>query len=107
FVEHAVVLYKVHPVNTYLGPLFEEAFRPLVEAGYLRLAYGGADVGAFLCEHAEIDEIHITGSDKTVEAIAFGVGAEGAKRKAENRPKNTKPISSELGNVSPVLIVPA
>jgi acyl-CoA reductase-like NAD-dependent aldehyde dehydrogenase len=107
FVEHAVVLYKVHPVNAYVAPLFEEAFRPLVEAGYLRLAYGGADVGAFLCEHPEVDEIHITGSDKTVEAIAFGVGAEGAQRKAENRPKNTKPISSELGNVSPVLIVPA
>lgn len=107
FVEQAVVLYKVHPVNAYLGPLFEEAFRPLVEAGFLRLAYGGAEAGAFLCEHPEVDEIHITGSDKTVEAIAFGPGAEGARRKAENRPRLTKPISSELGNVSPVLIVPA
>jgi hypothetical protein len=107
FVEHAVVLYKVHPVNAYLGPLFEEAFRPLVESGFLRLAYGGAAEGALLCEHPSVDEIHITGSDKTVEAIVFGVGAEGAERKASNRPKLTKPISSELGNVSPVIIVPA
>lgn len=107
FVEHAVVLYKVHPVNAYLGPLFEEAFRPLVEGGFLRLAYGGAEEGAFLCEHQGVDEIHITGSDKTVEAIVFGVGLEGTERKAQNRPRSTKPISSELGNVSPVIIVPA
>lgn len=107
FVEHQVVLYKVHPVNAYLGSLFEEAFRPLVEGGFLRLVYGGADTGAYLCEHDDVDEIHITGSDKTVEAIVFGPGEEGQRRKARKQPRNDKPISSELGNVSPVIVVPA
>ena len=53
-----------------------------------------------------VEEIHITGSDKTHDAIVFGVGEEGARRKANREPRNTKPLSSELGNVSPIIIVP-
>ncbi len=106
FVEGAVCLIKLNPVNDYLGPFIEEAFSPLFEEGFVRLAYGGADVGAYLCEHPGIDEIHITGSDKTHDLIVFGPGEEGARRKRENRPKLNKKITSELGNVSPVVIVP-
>jgi acyl-CoA reductase-like NAD-dependent aldehyde dehydrogenase len=106
FVEDRVVLYKPNPANAYLGPLVEEAFEPLVERGFLRLVYGGAEVGSYLCNHPGVDEIHITGSDKTYEAIVFGAGAEGERRKREGRPLLTKPISAELGNVSPVIVVP-
>ena len=35
-----------------------------------------------------------------------GQGAEGARRKRENRPLLAKPITSELGNVSPIVVVP-
>jgi acyl-CoA reductase-like NAD-dependent aldehyde dehydrogenase len=106
FVEGQVCLLKLNPVNDYLGPFVEEAFAPLITAGYLRLAYGGGDVGAFLCQHEGIDEIHITGSDRTHDAIVFGVGAAGEKRKAENSPTNSKRITSELGNVSPIIVIP-
>ncbi len=106
FVENRVVLYKAHPVNDYLGPLLEEGFAPLVELGFFQVVYGGAAEGAYLGEHPAVDEIHITGSDKTVDAIAFGPGEEGRRRKAERRPRSTKAISSELGNVSPVIVVP-
>jgi acyl-CoA reductase-like NAD-dependent aldehyde dehydrogenase len=106
FVEKRVVLLKTNPVNAYLGPLIEESFCALIEPGFLRLAYGGAAEGAYLCNHPGIDEIHITGSDKTFDAIVFGPGPEGAARKAERRPLLTKPITGELGNVSPVIVVP-
>jgi acyl-CoA reductase-like NAD-dependent aldehyde dehydrogenase len=106
FVEDRVVVYKVHPVNVYLGPLLEEGFRALIDRGFLRQVYGGAAEGAYLCRHPEVDEIHITGSDKTYEAIVFGPGADGEMRKRQNRPLLTKPISAELGNVSPVIVVP-
>ena len=106
FVENRVVLLKMHEVNGYFGPLLERGFQALIDWGALRIVYGGVDVGKYLCEHDEVDEIHITGSDKTVEAIVFGPGADGAKRKQERRPKNKRPISSELGNVSPVIVVP-
>lgn len=106
FVEDRVVLFKAHPVNDYLGPLLEEGFAPLVRRGFFEVVYGGAAEGAYLAEHAGIDEIHVTGSDKTVDAIVFGPGEEGRRRKAERRPRSTKIITSELGNVSPVIVVP-
>jgi len=106
FVENQVVLYKMHPLNAYLGPFIETAFRPLVDRGFLQVVYGGAEVGEYLCQHPSVDEIHITGSHRTVEAIAFGTGEEGRKRKAENRPRNTKRLTTELGNVSPLIVVP-
>jgi acyl-CoA reductase-like NAD-dependent aldehyde dehydrogenase len=106
FMEDQVVLYKTNPVNAYLGPLLQEAFRALIDPGYLRIVYGGAAEGAYLCNHESIEEIHITGSDKTFDAIVFGPGAEGAKRKAEKAPQLHKRITGELGNVSPVIVVP-
>ena len=106
FVENKVVIIKMHPLNAYLGPLLAQGFQALVDWGVLRIVYGGAAEGAYICNHPQVDEIHITGSDKTVEAIVFGPGDDGQQRKAQRRPKLDKPISSELGNVSPVIVVP-
>jgi aldehyde dehydrogenase (NAD(P)+) len=89
----AVCMLKLNPVNAYLGAIFESAFSPLVEAGFLRFAYGGADVGAYLCAHEAVDEIHVTGSERTHRAIVMESG--GAKQ-----------ITSELGNVTPTIVVP-
>ncbi|MCX5973403.1 MAG: aldehyde dehydrogenase [Coprothermobacterota bacterium] len=106
FVEDRVVLLKMNPVNAYAGPILEEGFRSLVKPGFLRLAYGGPVEGAILCNHPGVDEIHITGSTKTFEAIVFGPGDEGLQRKAKREPLLTKPITGELGNITPVIIVP-
>ncbi len=107
FVDGSVVLLKMNPVNEYLGPLLERALRPLVERGYLAIVYGGADVGSYLCYHPEIGDVHITGSDKTHDLIVWGPpGPEREDRKRRNDPLLKKPITSELGNVSPVLVVP-
>jgi hypothetical protein len=106
FVEDQVVLFKANPVNAYLGPLMDEAFRALVVLGFLRVVYGGAAEGSYLCNHPGVDEIHITGSDKTFDAIVFGTGPEGARRKADRHPALTKRVTGELGNVSPVIVIP-
>lgn len=106
FVEGQVVLLKMNPVNAYLGELIEEAFASLIARGFLQVVYGGAEVGATLSEHPRIDQIHLTGSDRTYEAIVFGTGDEGRRNKQNKRPKLTKPFTAELGNVSPVIIVP-
>ncbi len=102
----AVCMLKMNPVNDYLGPIFERAFAPLVDEGYLRFAYGGPEVGQYLCASAAIDEIHITGSDATHDAIVFGLGEDGAARKRAGDPILRKPITSELGNVSPTIVFP-
>lgn len=106
FLEDQVVLYKTNPVNAYTGPLIQEYFRALIEPGYLRVVFGGASEGAYLCNHPGIEEIHVTGSDKTFDAIVFGGGPEGARRKAEHTPLLTRRVTGELGNVSPVIVVP-
>ena len=106
FVEGQVVILKMNPVNEYLGPIFEKAFAPLVQRGFFRVVLGGAKEGAYLCGHPLVDEIHITGSDKTHDAIVFGVGEEGAINKQNDEAQNAKRVTSELGNVSPIIVVP-
>ncbi|MFT5355099.1 MAG: hypothetical protein ACI9KE_002315 [Polyangiales bacterium] len=106
FAEGEVVLLKMNPVNEYLGPIIEEACSKLVDRGFLRVVYGGAAVGDYLCNHEHVDTIHITGSDKTHDAIVWGVGEEGAESKRKGEKRNERPVSSELGNVSPIIVVP-
>jgi acyl-CoA reductase-like NAD-dependent aldehyde dehydrogenase len=106
FVELQVVVLKMNPVNAHLGPLLEMGFRALIDEGYLAIVYGGIEEGSYLCNHPNIDELHMTGSDKTYEAIVFGPGEDGRRRKAQRKPRVTKRFTGELGNVSPVIVVP-
>jgi len=106
FGEGSVCLLKMNPVNEYLGPFFEEIFSSLVGAGFVRFAYGGADVGASLVAHEGVDEVHVTGDYRTYNAIVYGTGEEGERRRQRDDPIVTKPVSAELGNVSPTIVVP-
>jgi acyl-CoA reductase-like NAD-dependent aldehyde dehydrogenase len=106
FVDGKVVVLKANPVNDYLVPHWNRALGALVEAGVLRIVEGGAAVGRYLSAHPRIDEVHITGSDKTYDAVVFGTGEEGARRKAADQPALAKPVTAELGNVSPIIVVP-
>jgi len=107
FNEGKVCLLKMNPVNAYLGPHLESAFSEAIGQGFLAVVYGGADEGEYLAKHPGIDEIHLTGSDKTYDRLMWGPpGPDREARKAQNRPLVTKPITAELGNVSPVIVVP-
>lgn len=107
FQGNQAVLLKMNPVNEYLGPVFEKAFKPLIDSDLLRIVYGGADVGAALISLEDVDRVHITGSDRTHDAIVWGASRqEQAERKEANAPLLKKTITSELGNVSPWIIVP-
>jgi aldehyde dehydrogenase (NAD(P)+) len=104
--EGRVCLLKMNPVNEYLGPIFEKIFEPFTQLGFVQFVYGGAHVGEYCTAHEGIDAIHITGSHLTHDAIVYGVGEEGKKRKLLNDPVLSKPISSELGGCCPTIIVP-
>jgi acyl-CoA reductase-like NAD-dependent aldehyde dehydrogenase len=104
--EGAVVVYKTHPVLDYLTPWLERAFGAFIRSGYLQIVRGGAAEGAYLAAHPLVDELHLTGSQRTHDAIVFGTGEEGERRRAAREPVNTRPFTSELGSVSPVIVVP-
>jgi acyl-CoA reductase-like NAD-dependent aldehyde dehydrogenase len=106
FVENRVVVCKSHPVMAHLAEVHEAALRPLVDAGVLRLVHGTATEGGYLCRHPGVDDLHITGADRTYEAIVYGTGEEGARRKRHDDPVLDKPFTAELGNLTPIIVVP-
>ncbi|UCG68219.1 MAG: aldehyde dehydrogenase [Thermoplasmata archaeon] len=101
-----VVALKMNPINSYLGPLLEEAYRSLIEKGYLRILYGGVVEGSYLVRHPIVEECHMTGSDRTYDAILFGTGDEGAQRKKRRERLVTKSFTGELGCITPWVVVP-
>ncbi|HZO94484.1 MAG TPA: aldehyde dehydrogenase family protein [Candidatus Baltobacteraceae bacterium] len=102
----STVLLKLNPVNAYLEPVFARIFASLVDEDAMRIVEGGSDVGAYLVAHPGIDAIHLTGGEATYDAIVFGGGADALARKRADDPVVRKPVSSELGNVTPVIVVP-
>jgi acyl-CoA reductase-like NAD-dependent aldehyde dehydrogenase len=94
FVEGHAVAFKFSPLNSYLEPLLTEALAPLINAGCLRLLSGGAAVGRYLAHHPLVDRVHLTGSRATYHQLMDGP------------PPLAKPLTAELGNVTPVIIVP-
>jgi acyl-CoA reductase-like NAD-dependent aldehyde dehydrogenase len=104
--EHAVVVLKLNPVNDYLYDVLSRALRPFIDGGFLRIVRGGSDIGQYLCNHPLVEDIHITGSALSHDAIVFGTGPEGKRRKEANDPLNKRPITSELGAVCPTIVVP-
>ena len=106
FAENQVCILKLNPVNDYLLPFLETSLKPLIEADALRIVRGGADVGGYLCEHPGIEEIHITGSGASHDAIVWGTGSDGQARKATGVPRNARRVTSELGAVCPTIVVP-
>jgi aldehyde dehydrogenase (NAD(P)+) len=99
-------LLKVNPTQDALVPIYKRAFAPLIEPGLVRIVRGGPDVGAYLTGHPDLSHVHITGSAATFDAIVWGTGAAGKRRRREMRPQLKKPITAELGGVSPIIVVP-
>ena len=107
FNEGKACILKMNPVNAYLGPYLEEAFADAIRQNYLSIVYGGVDEGSYLANHPDVDEVHLTGSERTFDEIVWGpAGSIRDARKAQGRPLLRKPVTAELGNVSPVIVVP-
>ncbi|MEA2666586.1 MAG: hypothetical protein QOI11_3530 [Candidatus Eremiobacteraeota bacterium] len=92
YAHNSVALLKLNPVNAYLEPVLARVFSALIDEGFVRLTGGGADVGRYLTAHPGIDAIHLTGGERTHQAVVTAAP--------------DKTITSELGNVTPVIVVP-
>lgn len=106
-----VSILKLNPVTDPLLPVLQKAFAPLIRAGFLRVVIGAADIGQYLVNHRSVGHVHITGSAASHNSIVFGGGADGDARRAAVRrgtaePLLDKEITSELGGVSPIIVIP-
>lgn len=106
-------LLKVNPTQDALVTVYRRAFAPLIEPGFVRIVRGGPAAGAYLAIHPALDHVHITGSATTFDSIVWGPSngtaaqkAATTRRRNENRPQLAKPITAELGGVSPIIVVP-
>ncbi|MFF2777392.1 aldehyde dehydrogenase family protein [Streptomyces sp. NPDC058052] len=86
------------------GP--EQGVRRLHRVGLLRIVTGGVDVGSAAVAHRGVSHVHITGSVTSHDVIVFGPGEEGRARQARGEVLLDKPITSELGGVSPTIVIP-
>ncbi len=106
YAHNRVVALKLSPVMDPLLPVLEKIFAPLIERNIVRIFTGGAEVGEYLVNHDLVAHVHMTGSAATHDAIVFGAEDQGTQRKVENSPLLDKPITSELGGVSPTIVFP-
>ncbi|MGW0884733.1 aldehyde dehydrogenase family protein [Streptomyces sp. NPDC002671] len=106
YAHNRVVLLKLNPITDPMLEVFRTVLAPFIRLGAVRIVTGGADVGGYLVHHPRVAHVHMTGSAATHDAIVFGTGPEAAERKAAGTPLLDKPVTSELGGVSPVIVVP-
>ena len=101
------VILKLNPIMAGMMNVYLAALEPLVTAKMLRIVQGGAAEGGYLAHHPSVGHVHITGSASTHDVVVWGPGADGAARKAAKTPLLTKPITSELGGVAPIIVLPS
>ena len=101
-----VAALKLNPITDPMFAPLSSVLEPLIEVGAVRILTGGADVGEYLVHHPSVAHVHMTGSQRTHDAIVWGVGEEAVQRRAAGTPRLDKPISSELGGVSPTIVLP-
>ena len=106
YAANSVVLCKLNPVNDYMLPILEHIFEPFIKQHFVALTTGDATLGAHLTSHDLVSAIHITGSNAAHDAIVFGPGLEGSRRRLNRTPILRKPITSELGGVGATVVVP-
>eukprot|EP00808_Paulinella_micropora_P002713 g46620.t1 len=100
FLDNHVAVYKFNPVTQDLAPVMRRILAPLIDAGYLYLAVGGVQQGDKLAKDPRLNDLLLTGSNKTYDAIVFGPDQQKRQRLVK------KPFMAELGSVNPWIIVP-
>jgi len=101
--EHGrAALLKLHPLHEPLLPVLRDALAPLAEAGMLAVVAGGPEVAGEAISSPAVDHVHLTGGRGAFDAIVWGPDG----RRDGAAPRLEKPITCELGGVTPWFVVP-
>lgn len=109
FMKNCVVYLKHHPSRSYVDELARTLFAPLIAKGFMDMEHHVSnDRSSKLINHPVVTNVHITGGKATHDAIVWGAtAAEQAKNRSKNTPALKAKMTSELGAVSPWVVVPA
>jgi len=97
------VLLKLHPLHAAVEPILASALAPLVAADLLAIVCGGPALARAAVAAPQVTHVHLTGGRAAFDALVWGGSG---SRAADARPALDKPISCELGNVTPWIVVP-
>lgn len=106
YADNRSVALKLNPITDPLLGVFEKIFAPFIDLGAVQVFSSDLELGAAVIAHDGIDAVHMTGSEATHDAIVWGPGDEGAANRDAGTPRLSKPITSELGGISPVIVIP-
>ncbi len=102
--EHGrAAIVKLHPLHAPLEAVYRDAFAPLLAADLLAFTSGGPDMARALCGSPAVTQVHLTGGRAAFDALVWG-GASPPSPGAG--PVLAKPVTCELGNVTPWILVP-
>ena len=107
FVEGHLCVLKHHPLRSFSHPFLCDLFKELIDDGFFFALQTDLQTSQWLCDHPLVDSVHMTGGKANHDAIVWGKTQE---EQAENRqrqtPRLSKPMTSELGCVTPWVVVP-
>jgi len=107
FTRNYVVYFKQHPIRTYVNDLFEKIYAPLISRGYLAVeAHSTNERCSALVYHPEVDAVHMTGGKATHDMLVWGLDPKEQEQNLKAKTPKLKNVTSELGAVSPWVIVP-
>ena len=105
FVKGNVTILKHHPIRAFSSPFYEALFQDLITDGFFLSTLGDVDISGWLCQHELVDAVHMTGGNATHDAIVWGGDRTTQEENKSNQtPVLHKPMTSELGCITPWII---
>jgi len=102
--ENSTCIVKVHPLRAYTQPIFEFVMREYIDRGFFAMVACDMPQTQALIANAKVRLVHLTGGKATHDAIVWGRGDEAEARRKRGEPLLTKPMTSELGCITPYII---
>lgn len=108
FIRNYVVYMKQHPIRTYANTFISRIYAPLISRGYLEIeAHSTIERSSALVYHPDVDALHMTGGKATHDLLVWGADPKERERNLKAKiPILNATVTSELGAVSPWVIVP-
>lgn len=103
-----VVVLKHHPERAFSFDVFASVFEELSQRGYFAATLDrGIEHAGWLTAHPLVTQVHMTGGVRTHDAIVWGSTREAQEsNKQRGTPVLRKPMSSELGCITPWAVCP-